>query len=325
VKCIVWDTALRFSKRCARVRWRRNIGPAQGRSGSVETDSLRLFVHLSRTLHFGRTSRECHVSASALSRSIQRLEQETGAALFTRDSRRVALTVAGRQLQGLATELLGRWDQALSGLRPSQQTLRGTLSLFCTVTAAHSLLPALLVEFRAAHPEVAIRLETGYAADALQPLLRGEVDVTVAALPDRLPARLLTRVIAHTPLLFVAPPSSLPGLSDARPPEWASVPMILPEHGIARTRIDQWFRHKHITPKVYSEVSGHEAILALIKLGCGVGIVPELVLEKSPLRDDLRVLDVRPRLPAFRVAACIKRASLKSPLVEAFWASIAEL
>jgi LysR family positive regulator for ilvC len=90
------------------------------------------------------------------------------------------------------------------------------------------------------------------------------------------------------------------------------------EHGLARTRIDDWFRSKRITAKVYSEVSGHEAILALVKLGCGVGIVPE----KSPLRGELRVLDVRPRLAPFRVAACIKCSALKAPLTGAFWASI---
>jgi LysR family transcriptional regulator, positive regulator for ilvC len=137
-----------------------------------------------------------------------------------------------------------------------------------------------------------------------------------------LPAKLLTRVIAETPLLFVAPAASLPGLDDLRAPDWTRLPMILPEYGLARTRVDAWFRAKRVTPKVYSEVSGHEAILALIKLGSGVGIVPELVLEKSPLRGELRVLDVRPRLAPFRVAACIKRSGLKAPLTGAFWASI---
>jgi LysR family positive regulator for ilvC len=62
--------------------------------------------------------------------------------------------------------------------------------------------------------------------------------------------------------------------------------------------------------------------LALVQLGCGVGIVPELVLDKSPLRGELRVLDVKPRLPAFRVAACIQRGSLKAPLTAAFWSSL---
>jgi LysR family positive regulator for ilvC len=288
----------------------------------LDTEELRLFLHLSRSLHFGRSSRECHISPSALSRSIQRLEQAAGVPLLVRNSRSVQLTVAGQRMQAFALQVLGGWDQLVSELAPRDERLHGTLSLFCTVTAAHSLLPALLGQFRRAHPEVTLRLETGYAADALDRLQRDEIDVSVAALPDALPPRLLTRVIAQTPLLFVAPASPLPGLADIKSPDFNALPIVLPEHGIARTRIDRWFRNKGIAPKVYGEVSGHEAILALVKLGCGVGIVPELVLEKSPLRGELRVLDVRPKLPAFRVAVCIKRASLKTPLVAAFWASL---
>lgn len=288
----------------------------------MDSDSLRLFLHLSRTLHFARTSRECHVSPSALSRAIRRLEESAGAALFVRDSRKVELTQAGAQLQLLAADMLGRWDALIGGFARRGETLRGTLSLFCTVTAAHSLLPALLARFRRAHPDVSLRLETGYAADALERLQNGAVDVSVAALPDRLPPRILTHVIVHTPLLFVAPPTPLPGLHDIRSPDFSQVPMVLPQHGIARTRIDRWFRQKKLAPKIYGEVSGHEAILALVQLGCGVGIVPELVLDKSPLRGELRVLDVKPRLPAFRVAACIQRASLKAPLTAAFWSSL---
>jgi LysR family positive regulator for ilvC len=287
----------------------------------LDSDSLRLFLHLSRTLHFGRTSRECHVSPSALSRSIRRLEDSAGAALFTRDSRKVELTDAGQRMQALAVEVLGRWDQLVHGLGRGE-ALRGTLSLFCTVTAAHSLLPALLARFRAAHPDVTLRLETGYAADALERLTRDEIDVSVAALPDKLPPRLSTHVITQTPLLFVAPQSPLPGLVEGRAPEFAQLPMVFPEHGSVRARIDHWFRQRHLAPKIYGEVSGHEAILALVKLGCGVGIVPELVLEKSPLRGELRVLDVKPRLAPLRVGACIKRAKLKVPLIAAFWASL---
>jgi LysR family positive regulator for ilvC len=286
----------------------------------MESEGLRLFVHLARSLHFGRTSRECHVSLSALSRSIQRLEQEAGAPLFRRDSRHVELTVAGERMLAFAGETLTRWEHAVAGMRGEGPLLRGTLSLFCTVTAAHSLLPSVLGAFRKQHSDVIIRLETGYASDALQRLQRNEVDVSVAGLPDRVPAQLLTRVIAHTPLSFIAASDfALGGAID-----WAEVPMILPEHGIARERVTRWFRAKRISPKVYSEVSGHEAILSLVTLGCGVGVVPELVLEKSPLRGELRVIDVRPRLPPFHVGVCIKRSGLKSDLIAAFWDSISE-
>ena len=288
----------------------------------MDSESLRLFAHLARSLHFGRTSRECHVSPSALSRSIQRLELEAGAPLFHRDSRRVELTSAGERMLVFAGETLSRWEQTKSGMRASSESLQGTLALFCTVTAAHSLLPAVLGAFRKQHPEVTIRLETGYAADALQRLQRNEVDVSVAALPDRMPGHLLTRVIGHTPLLFVAH-KDFSFSHASRAIDWSDVPMILPEHGIARERVTRWFRQKRITPKIYSEVSGHEAILSLVTLGCGVGVVPELVLEKSPLRSEVINLDARPRLAPFHLGVCIRRAGLKTPLIAAFWDSIA--
>lgn len=58
-----------------------------------------------------------------------------------------------------------------------------------------------------------------------------------------------------------------------------------------------------ITPSVYTEIYGHEAILSLVALGCGVGAVPRLVLESSALRDRIVELPVRPRLATF-ASAC---------------------
>ena len=60
----------------------------------MNLETLQLFLHLSRTLHFGRTSQECSVSPSALSRSIARLEEELGTRLLTRDNRSATLTAA---------------------------------------------------------------------------------------------------------------------------------------------------------------------------------------------------------------------------------------
>ena len=106
--------------------------------------------------------------------------------------------------------------------------------------------------------------------------------------------------------------------------DWSEVPMILPEAGLARSGIDRWFRTRAVSPRVYGEVSGNEAALSLVALGCGVAIVPGLVLEKSPLRSELRSLEVHPRLPEFRVGVCTKRRNLGAPVVRAFWESISE-
>jgi LysR family transcriptional regulator, positive regulator for ilvC len=290
----------------------------------MDLDSLRLFLHLSRSLHFGRTSKECHISPSALSRTIQRLEEQSGAALFVRDRRSVALTDEGKLLQAFAQDTLTRFESLEQRLKRSQDRLQGSISIFASVTACQSFLPPLLSRFRREHPEVQIRLETGYAMDALEMLRSGSVDVSVAALPDDIPPTLAARVVVKIPLVFVAP-SETSAVSEQLSREtiaWQDVPMILPSSGLARDYVDRWFRKKRLTPRIYGEVAGSEAILSLVSLGCGVGIVPRLVADQSPLRTSLSVLDVEPKLQPFRVGVCTEKKKLKSPVVKAFWESI---
>lgn len=290
----------------------------------MDLDTLRLFLHLSRSLHFGRTSRECHVSPSALSRSIQRLEEEAGATLFMRDRRSVALTDEGRLLQGFAHDTLTRYEAIEQRLSRSQDRLQGSLSIFASVTACQSFLPPLLAAFRRAHPEVQIRLETGYALDALAMLRSGSVDVAVAALPDDIPPTLAAHVVVKIPLVFVAPAETaeVGELLARENVPWDQVPLVSPSAGLAREYVDRWFRKKRVAPRIYGEVAGSEAILSLVSLGCGVGIVPRLVADQSPLRSALSVLEVEPRLQPFRVGICTEKKKLKSPVVKAFWESI---
>jgi LysR family positive regulator for ilvC len=291
----------------------------------MDYDSLRLYLHLSRTLHFLRTSRECHVSPSTLSRSIQRLEQEAGWPLLERDRRTVRLTPAGARFAEHARDTLERWERLQRDLGGKDAAaLRGTISIFASATACQSFLPELLSGFRQKHPEIHIKLETGYAADALEMLDRGRVDVTVAALPRAVPRALVSRVLLHTPLVFVAPtkPCEVERLCAARPLVWDALPVVLPAGGLAREAADRWFKRHRVAPPVYGEVPGSEGILALVSLGCGVGVVPRLVLDKSPLRTNVRALPLgqgQDELGEFRVGVCTQRRKLASPLVRAFW------
>ncbi len=291
----------------------------------MDYDALRLFVHLAGTLHFGRTSRACHLSPSSLSRLVQRLEREVGWPLLERDRRTVKLTAEGERFAAHARETLERWRELRQGLGTADHTLSGTISLFASVTACQSFLPRVLSAFRQAHPDIHIQLETGYAADALEMVRQGRVDVAVAALPERAPPALATRMILETPLVFVAPaaPCEVARQVDRDPPPWGELPIILPATGLAREIADRWFRRKRVAPRLYSEVPGSEAILSLVSLGCGVGIVPRLVVDRSPLRAEVRPLEVTPTLGEFRVGVCTPRRRLRSPLVKAFWDSLA--
>lgn len=69
-------------------------------------------------------------------------------------------------------------------------------------------------------------------------------------------------------------------------------------------------------------MDGHEALLTLVALGCGVGVVPELVLAASPVADRLAVVPVEPAVGEFRIGLCARRTELRRPLVSALWSSV---
>jgi LysR family transcriptional regulator, positive regulator for ilvC len=78
---------------------------------------LELFRHLATTLHFARTSVECNITASGLTRTIQRLESEVGEPLFFRNNRSVSLTPAGKIFKEYCEETISRWTMLQNRLQ----------------------------------------------------------------------------------------------------------------------------------------------------------------------------------------------------------------
>ncbi len=280
---------------------------------------LKLFKHLAATLHYGRTSRACNISPSGLTRTIQRLEDELGKRLFDRNQRSVSLTRAGTLFSAYADDVLQRWNSLQMDLG-SGASLRGELSLYCSVTAILSILPALLERFSKDFADIHINLQTGDAAVAIDKLKGAEADICIAALPDELPRGLKFKKIIETPLLFIA----ASGFSQASVDEdgdidWQKTPLILAERGLSRTRAEAWFRQERLTPNIYSQVAGNEAIITLVSMGFGIGIIPELVLANSPLKTSVRTLTAAPELKPFSVGVCTLEKNMHNPVVEAFW------
>ncbi len=285
----------------------------------MDIRNLKLFRHLADTLHFARTSKACYITPSALTRVIQRLEAELGEPLFIRDNRCCELTSAGNAFKKYADDVLQRWD-LLQGELSSEQALQGELSLYCSVTAAVGILPKLMVTYRKTHPDVSIHLETGDPAKALTKLSNQDADAVIAALPETHSKDLVFQELFETPLVFIAP-AAYPKIvvRHGNDINWEETPLIIPDHGLSRDRIDQWFAKENFVPHIYSQVAGNEAIIVMVSLGFGIGLVPQMVLEKSPLVNQVIVLDHTPRLPPFVIGLCTRKKNLANPRVDALW------
>ena len=98
--------------------------------------------------------------------------------------------------------------------------------------------------------------------------------------------------------------------------------MILNERGLARERVDRWFRDKGLRTNIYAQVAGNEAIVSMVSLGFGIGVVPRIVLDNSPLAGKVRIVDAKPALAPYEVGLVTQEKKLSSPLIDAFWAAV---
>ncbi|CBJ83302.1 transcriptional activator for isoleucine and valine synthesis (LysR family) [Xenorhabdus bovienii str. Jollieti] len=290
----------------------------------MDIRDLKLFLHLAESCHFGRTAKAIHVSPSTLSRQIQRLEELLGHPLFLRDNRTVKLTFAGEQLKQFAQQTLLQYQQLRHSLNHQSPSLSGELRLFCSVTAAYSHLPQVLDKFRAEHPLVEIKLTTGDAADAVDRIQSDQADLGIAGKPEKLPHNVSFTKIGEIPLVLIAPslPCAVRTLATQEQPDWNAIPFILPEHGPSRTRIELWFRRNSIpNPLIYATVSGHEAIVSMVALGCGIALIPAVVVENSPepVRNRVSLLENIALVEPFELGVCTLSKRLQEPLVKAFW------
>lgn len=288
---------------------------------TIAHDDLAAFTHLSESLHFARSAKALHMSPSALTRCIQRIEAELGQAVFQRTKRSVALTRAGELFRDYARAQLAAHVHLKEALAAETEAPTGELRIACTVTACHSVLPKLLARFRARYPRIHLQLSTSDAVRCFQRLENDEVDVAVVPEPDS-PARELRFVrLAHTELSFIAPSADKELTRRARmgASHWTGLPVILPRRGLERERIDAWLDHHNARPEVYAEVEGNEAILAMVALGCGVGLVPELVRRDSPLRGRLEQVSVSEPPRGYHVSLCAKSQTLGRRTAALLW------
>ena len=290
----------------------------------MDLRDLKTFLHLAESRHFGRSARAMHVSPSTLSRQIQRLEEQLNQPLFVRDNRTVTLTEAGEQLRQFAQQTLLQYQQMRHTLGQQGPSLSGELHLFCSVTAAYSHLPPILDRFRAEYPSVEIKLTTGDAADAVEKVDSGEADMAIAGKPETLPPGVAFSILEDLAVVLIAPALPCPVRTQIQQPmpDWTKVPFILPEQGPVRRRIELWFRRKKITnPFIYATVAGHEAMVSMVALGCGIALIPEIVLENSPepVRNRVLIIDRSNENMPFELGVCVQKKRLNEPLISAFW------
>lgn len=141
------------------------------------------FLALEETSRFAVAAERCHVSASAFSQMISRLEEQVGARLFDRDTRNVTLTPEGEIFSQGARRIAAEIQAAATELRDRAHGNVGRVAVAAPPSAAAAWLPVEFARFRVAFPGISLRLHDVVSDRCLDLVVRGEVDLGLNAQP----------------------------------------------------------------------------------------------------------------------------------------------
>lgn len=277
---------------------------------------MRYVVAVAETNSFTRAAERCLVVQSALSHQIARLEQELGAKLFERTTRRVRLTPAGAAFLPAARQCLESAERASLEVAAAIGEVRGRLSVGLIPSVAAVDIPGALRDYHQRYPQVRISLRVGASDDLVEQVKQGAIEVAFLGLPTTMrPEGVSARELARDRLVAVIAPDHPLAAEPAVDLQRLSSEVFvdLPAKTAGRVQSDLAFSAAGLVRDVAFEVTNADFLARLVGQGLGVAMLPSAYAAQLSGVTIVEVIDA----PA-RVEYVIWSAETRTPAATAF-------
>ncbi|WP_372392282.1 LysR family transcriptional regulator [Xanthomonas sp. NCPPB 3582] len=289
---------------------------------SYKSDRLKPLRAFCQTVRLGSVSRAAealYVSQPAVTLQLQALERDLGVALFERSGRRLAPSREGQLLYDMTLPLV----ESLDGLEASfREKVRGLDAGDLTIAANSStilyLLPRIVENFRARHPDVRLTLHNAISADGTDLLREDAVDLAVGSMLD-VPADLSYAPVYRFEQLLITPPDHpLARKANVTLQDLSPYPLILPPRRQVTYRlVDLIFQQARVPYTVALEVGGWEVIKQYVAMGMGISIVTAICVTDAD-RDRLATRSLKDFFPTRSYGVVVRKGKYLSPQARAF-------
>jgi DNA-binding transcriptional LysR family regulator len=290
----------------------------------MELSELEVLISLAQEASFSRAAESLHRSQPAVSQAIRRLEDEVGAQLMDRTSRKVVLTAAGSALLDYARRMVQLREDAQRTLDDLRSFKRGMLRLAANESVGNYLLPPLLKTFRSTFPSVKIEVQQ-CPSNGIASLL-GEQDVNFGFLSfSPVQHDLVSRLLFRDELVLVV----YPGHPLARSRS-VTLAQLGREKFVAhlaktpsRSRLVDLFAREGVPLGIVMELSSLETIKDFVKDGEGIAILPRMCCARELAAGELCSPQVRGLAIGRDIRVVYPRARTHSPAAAAFLSLLA--
>jgi DNA-binding transcriptional LysR family regulator len=246
----------------------------------MELRHLRYFVTVAAELHFGRAADRLQMTQPALSKQIASLEKALGVQLLARTKRNVSLTTAGQVFWKEATRILAQVDAAIQLTKRTARGEAGQLRIGFTETARHTVLPALVRDFRDRFPQVNLTMQALCTEAQVAAINAGNLDI--AFLHPPIDQRGLTLYPILEEAFVAVLPKQHPLLRYEQIPisAFAGEPLIVhpqAEGPALYSGLMQLCQQAGFQPQIVQESVSAQTRVCLAAAGIGITFVPESV------------------------------------------------
>jgi LysR family carnitine catabolism transcriptional activator len=237
------------------------------------------FLALEETRRFAMAAQRCHVSPSAFSQMITRLEEQVGVRLFDRDTRNVALTPEGEIFSQGARRIAAEIQATTGELRDRARRSVGRVAVAGPPSATAAWLPQELARFHAAYPGIALRLHDVVSDRCLDMVARGEVDLGLNAQPGNEMELEALHLFDERLFVLCRNDHPLAGLGQARLKDLKGHEVI---HTLRSGSV--WQQTQGLLSAARVRDSGFEVaqfgtVAGLVSNGFGISVVPQTALQ----------------------------------------------
>mgnify|MGYP000340720002 CR=1 FL=1 len=250
----------------------------------MEFRHLRYFLVLAEELHFGRAARRLNISQPPLSFNIKQLEASLGVELFSRNSHGVRLTPAGEAFRKSAQRVLAEAGAAALQVREVAAGVTSRVRIGFVGSMLFRGMPERLGEFQVAHPQVQVELTELNSAEQLEALARGTIDLGFVH-TDRIAGDLQHALYMSEPFVCCLPAGHAAAQGEVLAPSLLKgVPLVLFSRGASPDYYERVVALCNLIgwdPLVRHEVRHWLSVVALVRKGMGVALVPRALMDSG--------------------------------------------
>jgi len=289
----------------------------------IDFDGIQAFVLVADLGGFGKAANQLHLTQTALTRRIQKLEGYLAVRLIDRTTRSVSLTAVGREFLPQARRLVLETTSAVDRLKDLSRLGKGNITIASVPTMAHHTLPAVIREYALRHPGNRIRIIESNAADVGRTVLHDQAEFGITIQLERTP-ELLEEAILREPFMFFCRDEH--PLSKHKSVKWRELgeSELIMVGGLSGNRalLDHQLARNRLSLSGTYEVEHLSTAIGLVAAGVGSAILPYSTIQEGSYPRVRRIPLLSPVISRTIVLIRRKGATL-SPASQIFYDMLA--